>query len=82
MSVSVVYDQRRVINTTIYKKVKCNIYIYIYIRLKHVAVPTENVVVFDGTVKDLLLSISQHERMYSTKIRLCSVVTIFAVRPS
>ena len=58
------------------------IYIYIYTRLEHVTVSTEMVVVFDGTVKDLLLNIPQYKVMYSTKISSCSVVTIFMVRRS
>ena len=54
------------------------IYTYVYTRPKHVAVSTENLVVFDGTVKDLLLNVPQH----STRIHLCSVVTNFMVRHS
>jgi hypothetical protein len=85
ISVSVVYNQRRtIINTIIYKKGKCYIYIYIliyvYTRPKRVAVSVENIVGFDGTVKDLLLNVPQHKGMYSTKIRLCSVVTTFMFR--
>ena len=42
----------------------------------------KNVVVFDGTVKDLLLNVPQHKRMYATKIRLCGVVTTLMFRHS
>jgi hypothetical protein len=55
---------------------------YVYTRPKHVAVSAENRVVFDGTVKDLLLNVPQHKGMYSTTLRLCSVVTTFMFRHS